>query len=157
VPDEYVTKSELAVAIAEIRGDMEKGFGEIKGMLAQMSSQQELNKHEFREEYDKRYVRIDQNYDEALKRINRPEYRQACFVIASDYLTTEDARQKIGCIIDAHYAAKRDSATKWMNFIKTLVAGIILAGMLYGGNTVIQTQKSNQKALINLMETIKGE
>jgi len=155
--DEFVTKTELALAIGEIRGDMEKGFTEIKGILTQMSDQQKIAKHESREEFDQRYVlRVDE-YDNSLKRINRPEYRQACFTIAHDYLATEEAHQKIGCIIDKHYAAKRDGATKWINFFKTLIAGIVLAGMLYGGNTVIETQKSNQKALINLMESIKAE
>ena len=157
MPDDFVTKSELEIAITGIRGDMEKGFSEIKGMLTQMSDKQIINKHEDREEYDKRYLKIEDAYDNSLKRINKPEYRQACFAIASDYLATEDAHQKLGCIIDAHYAAKRDSATKWLVFVKTVVAGAVLAGLLYSGNTVIETQKSNHKALINLMETNKGE
>ena len=90
---------------------------------------------------------------EATARVGTPQFRQACYPIVTEYLNTEDGKRQLSCIIDSHFAEKRDSATKWINFIK-LVGGIIIAALLmYGGQTIVQTNLKTQQTVI---EALRG-
>ena len=51
------------------------------------------------------------------------------------------------------FSMKRDSTSKWISFIKTIGAIAIAAAMLYGGNSVYQSNVSTQQKLIDSIET----
>jgi len=151
MPDEYVTKLELNEALTELERKMTTGFSEIDSKLNKILSSMEIAKLLDREANDKRYITKDEVFQEALSRLNAPAFRQACHPIANEYLESEEGKMRIGCMIDRHLENKRDNASKWINFIK-LVGGIIIAALLmYGGQTVINTNLKTQQTVIEAL------
>lgn len=154
MPDEYVTKLEMTNALGELRSEMKSGFSDVNTKLNQIINAMELRTHTDRETYDERYILREESMAEATARVGTPQFRQACYPIVTEYLNTEDGKRQLGCIIDSHFAEKRDSATKWINFIK-LVGGIIIAALLmYGGQTVISSNQRTQQAVIEAIENL---
>jgi hypothetical protein len=154
MPDEYVTKLEMTNALAELRSEMKSGFSVMDMKLNQIINAMELRTHTDRETYDERYILREESMAEAVARVGTPQFRHACYPIVTEYLNTEDGKRQLGCIIDSHFAEKRDSATKWINFIK-LVGGIIIAALLmYGGQTVISSNQRTQQAVIEAIENL---
>lgn len=151
MPDEYVTKLEMTNALGELRSEMKSGFSDVNTKLNQIINAMELKGHTDRETYDERYILREESMAEAIARVGTPLFRQSCYPIVTEYLNTEDGKRQLGCIIDAHFAEKRDSATKWINFIK-LVGGIIIAALLmYGGQTIVQTNLKTQQTVIEAL------
>ena len=154
MPDEYVTKLEMTNALSELRSEMKSGFSDVNTKLNQIINAMELKGHTDRETYDERYILREESMAEAIARVGTPLFRQACYPIVTEYNNSEDGKRQLGCIIDAHFAEKRDSATKWINFIK-LVGGIALAAMLmYGGQSVINSNNKTQQAVIEAIENL---
>ncbi len=152
MPDEYVTKQEMTLALAELRSEMKNGFSEVDAKLNQIINAMELRTHTDRETYDERYILREESMSEAIARVGTPQFRKACYPIVTEYMNTEDGKRQLGCIIDAHFADKRDSATKWINFIK-LIGGMILAAFLmYGGQTIISSNQRTQQAVMQALE-----
>ena len=155
MPDEYVTKLEMTNALGELRSEMKSGFSDVNTKLNQIINAMELKGHTDRETYDERYILREESMAEAIARVGTPLFRQACYPIVTEYNNSEDGKRQLGCIIDAHFAEKRDSATKWINFIK-LIAGLLIAsGLMYGGITVNKTNQETQKAMIEFIQ--RGE
>ena len=151
MPDEYVTKLEMTNALAELRSEMKSGFSVMDMKLNQIINAMELKGHTDRETYDERYILREETMAGAVARVGTPQFRQACYPIVTEYLNTEDGKRQLGCIIDSHFAEKRDSATKWINFIK-LVGGILLgAMMLWGAQTIVQTNLKTQQTVIEAL------
>lgn len=151
MPDEYVTKLEMTNALGELRSEMKSGFSDVNTKLNQIINAMELKGHTDRETYDERYILREESMAEAIARVGTPLFRQACYPIVTEYNNSEDGKRQLGCIIDAHFAEKRDSATKWINFIK-LVGGIIIAALLmYGGQTIVQTNLKTQQTVIEAL------
>jgi len=154
MPDEYVTKLEMTNALSELRSEMKSGFSDVNTKLNQIINAMELKGHTDRETYDERYILREESMAEAIARVGTPLFRQACHPIANEYLESEEGKMRIGCMIDRHLENKRDSATKWINFVK-LISGIALAtAMLWGGNTVVKSNVTTQRAVIDALKTI---
>lgn len=152
MPDEYVTKLELNNALTALEKKMESGFSDVNTKLNQIINAMELKGHTDRETYDERYILREESMAEAIARVGTPQFRQSCYPIVTEYLNTEDGKRQLGCIIDSHFAEKRDSATKWINFIK-LIGGMILAAFLmYGGQTIISSNQRTQQAVMQALE-----
>lgn len=156
MPEEYVTKDQLAIAIKDMEQKMENGFAEVGQQLTKILSQMDINKHTDREHNDERYVLKSEAMQDSIARINDSKFREACHPIVAGYLNTEEGKRHVGCIIDAHLSTQRDNVAKWITFAKGAVGLILALAAVYGGNTVVQTQKTTQKALINMIEQ-KGE
>jgi len=152
MPDEYVTKLEMTNALSELRSEMKSGFSDVNTKLNQIINAMELKGHTDRETYDERYILREESMAEAIARVGTPLFRQSCYPIVTEYNNSEDGKRQLGCIIDAHFAEKRDSATKWINFIK-LISGMILAAFLmYGGQTIISSNQRTQQAVMQALE-----
>jgi len=152
MPDDFVTKTEFTKCITDLERKMDNGFNDIGKKLTEILGQIEIGKLTDKEHYDERYVLKADATQESINRVNDAKFQQACFPIVSNYLNTENGKRQISCLIDAHYGEKRDSATKWINFVK-LIGGIVIAIMaLYGGNTVIKSNNQTQRALIETMQ-----
>ena len=153
MPDDFVTRAELEAAIAKLEQKMGDGFADLKAQIADLAHKIENNQHKDKEQYDDRYLMREETLSEAIARLSLPVFRQACYPIVAEWLDTEDGKIKMGCIIDRHLNNKRDNATKWINFIK-LVGGILLgAMMLWGGQTIVQTNIKTQQTVI---EALRG-
>ena len=148
MPDEYVTKQEMTLALAELRSDMKNGFTEVDAKLNQIINAMELRTHTDRETYDERYILREESMSEAIARVGTPHFRQACYPIVMEYMNTEDGKRQLGCIIDAHFADKRDSATKWINFAKLIAGIIVIMALLHGGNGILKSNQATQKAIM---------
>ena len=152
MPEEYVTKLEMTNALSELRSEMKSGFSDVNTKLNQIINAMELKGHTDRETYDERYILREESMAEAIGRVGTPLFRQSCYPIVTEYNNSEDGKRQLGCIIDAHFAEKRDSATRWINFIK-LVGGMILAAFLmYGGQTIISSNQRTQQAVMQALE-----
>ena len=139
-------------ALGELRSEMKSGFSDVNTKLNQIINAMELRTHTDRETYDERYILREETMAEAIARVGTPQFRKACYPIVTEYMNTEDGKRQLGCIIDAHFADKRDSATKWINFIK-LIGGMILAAFLmYGGQTIISSNQRTQQAVMQALE-----
>jgi phosphate/sulfate permease len=153
--DDYVTRAELNSAIIGLEQRMDKGFADLAKQISDLGHQLENSQHENREKNDDRYLLREESMGEAIERLANPRFRQACYPIVAEYLDTPDGRIKTSCIIDRHFAEKRDSTSKWINFIK-MIGGILLAiGLIGGGHNIIKTNQQTQKAVIELLQ--KGE
>lgn len=154
--EEYVTKIEFERVLSGLEMKVATGFANVEQQLNKIMSQIEIGKHTDREAYDDRYVLREEAMQEAISRVSNPAFRAACYPIVGEYNNTEDGKRQLGCIIDQHLAAKRDGIVGWINFFK-LIGGIIIVGAtLYGGSTIVESNKTTQQAVLKVLE-VKGE
>jgi hypothetical protein len=150
--DEYVTRSELNSAIIGLEQRMDKGFADLAKQISDLGHQLKNNQHEDREKNDERYLLREETMAEALERLSNQRFRQACYPIITEWIDSTDGKIKIGCVIDRHFAEKRDSATKWIGFAK-LIGGILIAlSLAYGGTSIVKSNQRTQQALVKAIE-----
>ena len=159
--EEYVTKTEMKAevssAISEMRKEMAEGFGKIEKQLDSIIHSIEVNQHTDLERYDARYLLREDDVPDSIERLNNPRVRGMIYPIISEYLNTVDGISKFNCCCDRYFSMRRDSTSKWVAFIKTVGAIAIAAAMLYGGNSVYQSNVSTQQKLIESIERIQGD
>ena len=157
MPDEWVTKLEMTNALSGLEKKMECGFSDVNTKLNQIINNMELKGHTDREIYDERYILREESMSDAVARVGTPLFRQSCYPIVTEYNNSEDGKRQLGCIIDAHFAEKRDSATKWINFIKLIAGTAIAIGLAYGGFSINKTNQETQKAMIEIIQGVTHE
>ena len=159
--EEYVTKTEMKAevssAISEMRKEMAEGFSKIEKQLDSIIHSIEVNQHTDQERYDARYLLREDDIADSIERLNNPRVRGAIHPIISEYMDSADGIAKFNCCCDRYFSMKRDSTSKWISFIKTIVAIAIAAAMLYGGNSVYQSNVSTQQKLIDSIERLQGD
>ena len=159
--EEYVTKTEMKAevssAISAMRKEMAEGFSKIEKQLDSIIHSIEVNQHTDLERYDARYLLREDDVADSMDRLNNPRVRGAIHPIISEYMDSADGMAKFNCCCDRYFSMKRDSTSKWISFIKTIVAIAIAAAMLYGGNSVYQSNVSTQQKLIDSIERIQGD
>jgi len=159
--EEYVTKTEMKAevssAISEMRKEMAEGFSKIEKQLDSIIHSIEVNQHTDQERYDARYLLREDDIADSIERLNNPRVRSAIHPIISEYMDSADGIAKFNCCCDRYFSMKRDSTSKWISFIKTIVAIAIAAAMLYGGNSVYQSNVSTQQKLIDSIERLQGD
>ena len=153
--NDFVTKTELGAVMSEFELKMQAGFTKLEQQIAELRNALVVSQLESDKAADVKYLSRKDSMENAMQRLNDPTYRRACHVIANEYVASEEGRERMGCVIDSYISSKRDNATKWITFLKTAAALVIAVVVAYGGNTIIEAQKSNQKALTTLIETLK--
>jgi len=159
--EEYVTKTEMKAevssAISEMRKEMAEGFSKIEKQLDSIIHSIEVNQHTDLERYDARYLLREDDVADSIERLNNPRVRAAIHPIISEYMDSADGIAKFNCCCDRYFSMKRDSTSKWISFIKTIGAIALAAAMLYGGNSVFQSNVSTQQKLIDSIERLQGD
>lgn len=144
--EEYLLKTDFREFTMEFKAEMEKLQESVRGLNESVNGLRnsiDMMKVTSIAENDLRYRKKDDMRTDAMLLLDDPGFIAKCQTL-------------IKRTINEHACDMRDNSTKWIVFIKGAIGLVIMLAALYGGNTVIQTQKSNQKALINLIEQ-KGE
>lgn len=159
--EEYVTKTEMKAevssAISEMRKEMAEGFGKIEKQLDSIIHSIEVNQHTDQEKYDARYLLREDNIQDAIERMSSPRIKCSLYPIINEYFDTPDGMNKFNYCCDRYFSMKRDSTSKWISFIKTIGAIAIAVAILYGGNSVYQSNVSTQQKLIDSIERLQGD
>jgi hypothetical protein len=159
--EEYVTKAEMKAevssAISEMRKEMAEGFSKIEKQLDSIIHSIEVNQHTDLERYDARYLLREDDVPDSIERLNNPRVRGTIHPIISEYMDSADGMAKFNCCCDRYFSMKRDSTSKWISFVKTVGAIALAVAMLYGGNSVYQSNISTQQKLIESIDRIHGD
>lgn len=142
--EEYLLKSDFREFTMEFKAEMEKLQESVKGLndsVNGLRSSIDMMKVTSITENDLRYRKKEDMRTDAMLLLDDPGFISKCQTL-------------IKRTINEHACDMRDNSIKWLNAIKVFGGIIVLAITIYGGNTIIQSQKTNQKALINLIEQV---
>lgn len=142
-----VTKPELQGFIVEIKTDITG----IKTELAKVT----LAMTELTHKFDIMQLAAKADND-ARYRLKEDVLKDAMGLL-DDERFVDKCKPLIIRVVDEHLCNARDNGVKWMKAIETFVKLAIAVAAIYGGSTVINTQKSNQQALLDKIEQVQGE
>lgn len=148
---EFVTHDQLA----ELERKMTSGFEGLRSQLTSIEHALETSRLESQAASDARYVKRDELCTLIAQNLDNPNYRRKCHSIASEYLDTEDGKDKIGRVIGHYLNDQRDSISKWIQFIKLVGGVIVFVSLIYGGSSFMKTQRITQKTMNSIIQNLE--
>jgi hypothetical protein len=144
MPDEFVSKADFKEFTKEMREELEslktemqkntKAVGDLASAVTLMQKTAII-------EYDVRYQKKEEFIKDANCLFDDPGFR-------------EKNEAMIKRTVEKHLCDTRDNWSKWIKFAETVVKIAVAVAIVYGGTTLINTQKSNQRAVIQGIERI---
>lgn len=130
---------------------MEERLNDISLKLEQLTNAINNKDNDFLKIADARYRKQENMLNDAKEILDRPDIRERCAEIVRQSLSQHETKVQLKSIYGEFVCDSRDSATKWISFIKLIAGTLVLGGFLYGGNTVIKSNQVTQKAVIELL------
>lgn len=141
--------------VNEIEKSVANGFSDVKLELEKISNSIALQAANNQIEFDKRYSTRSDDMENAMRRLDNPEYRKKLSYVFDDWAESDHGCEKLSKAYSYFIDKGRDNATKWINFIKLILGIAISFTAIYGGGTIVKTQKDNQKAMSAIMQTLE--
>lgn len=139
----------------ELERKMEEKLSEIALKLEQLTNTINNKDNDFLRIADTRYRKQENMVSDTTIILARPEIKERCYELARQALVQPESKVILKSFYSEFMNDGRDNLTKWINFVK-LIAGIaVLAGFIYGGNSVVKSNQTTQKAVIELLN--RGE
>ena len=151
--DNYVTQEQFL----ELKEEMQEGFAEIKQSQAALDHKLEMMIATLKTQNDERYAQQKDEMNKALLRLDDPIFVEKATHVCDYWVTTEKGKDALAKAYAHCVENTRDSGVKWLKAIETFIKLLIAVAAIYGGSTVINTQKSNQRALLEKIEQVQGE
>ena len=142
--EEFVTKPELKELVMEIRAEMADLKSEMvknTATMIELKHSIDMMKVTSQSESDARYLLKDDLFKDARCFLDDPVFKEKC-------------ESHIKKVIDKHLENTRDNWSKWIKFAETIIKVMVVIAALYGGTTLINTQKSNQRSIMQGIERI---
>lgn len=159
---EQITEHELGGRMGKIEekvNEIEKsvaaGFSKISLELEKINSSINMQSRDSQIEFDKRYSKRSEDMENAMRRLDNPEYCNKLYSIIDGWAESDRGCEKLSKAYGYCIEQSRDNATKWINFIKLVLGIAISFTAIYGGGTIVKTQKDNQKAMSAIMQTLE--
>lgn len=143
--------------IAEDMGKLTESLTLLAASLERIENQMKLSALETKTAADELFLKKHESLADAMARLDVPSYRHKAASIIDDWMESDHGMNVMEKCFSKCMERTRDNTIKWLNFWKVVGGIIALSLVTYGGNTIIQTQKTNQKALLKQIEQVKGE
>lgn len=144
----------LEMKVEQMGAEMTKGFTVMAEKLSDIKVSVDKQTRDAKDLAEDTYIKRQDDMVLALARLDNPAYRNKAMSLVDDWLRTPHGMEMMDTCFRKLAQNTRDQASKWISFAKMIISVLVAAGLLYGGTVVIQTQNSNQKALIDKIESI---
>lgn len=141
--------------VNEIEKSVAAGFSKISLELEKINNSISLQAANNQIEFDKRYSTRSEALENAMSRLDNPEYCKKLFSVMDDWAESDHGCEKLSKAYSYFIDKGRDNATKWINFVKLILGIAISFTAVYGGGAIVKTQKDNQKAMSAIMQTLE--
>lgn len=151
MPGEEITREQLF----DLERKMEEKLSDISLKLEQLTNAINNKNNEFLSIADARYRKQENMVNDAKEVLDRPDIRERCAEIVRQSLNQPETKVQLKSIYGEFLCDGRDSITKWINFVKLIAGAAVIGSLLYGGNSVLRSNLTTQRAVIELLN--RGE
>lgn len=136
----------------ELERKMDQRFSEILMKIQELTNAIENKDSDFLQVADMRYRKQENMVNDAMAILARPDVKERLHETARQALVQSETKVILKSIYCEFFNDSRDNLTKWINFLKLIAGAVIVGSLFYGGNSVVKSNQTTQRAVIEMLQ-----